>query len=116
MCKNSIEVTEEELLQNLPTELIKKHFGSKKSFRIYKGNGCDVCHNTGYSGRVGLFEVLEVTAAIKKLITEKNDSDVILQQAIKDGMVTMLEDGIGKVIKGVTTIEEVLRVTKIESL
>ena len=116
MCKNSIEVTEEELLQNLPVALIRKYFGTKKTFRIYKGNGCDVCHLTGYSGRVGLFEVLEVTNAIKKLITQKNDSNVILAQAIKDGMVPMLEDGIGKVIKGVTTIEEVLRVTKIESL
>lgn len=116
MCKNSVEITEEQLLQNLPAETIKKHFGTKKSFRIYKGNGCDVCHDTGYSGRVGLFEVLEVTAAIKKLITEKNDSNIILAQAVKEGMVPMLDDGIGKVIKGVTTIEEVLRVTKIEAL
>lgn len=116
MCKGSIELTEEQLLQNLPEDLIRKHFGTKTSFRLYKGKGCNVCHDTGYSGRVGLFEVLEVTAAIKKLITEKNDSDIILQQAIKDGMVTMLEDGIEKSIKGVTTIEEVLRVTKIEAL
>jgi len=116
MCKGSIEITGEQLLQNLPAEIIQKHFGNKKEFRIYKGHGCEVCHNTGYSGRVGIFEVLEVTAAIKQLITEKNDSDVILKQAVKDGMVTMLDDGLGKVIKGVTTIEEVLRVTKIESL
>lgn len=116
MCKGSVDITEEELLHNLPADVIKKHFGDGKSFRIYKGEGCKVCHMTGYSGRIGIFEVLEVSPEIKKLITAKNDSDIILKQAIKDGMITMLDDGLEKVIKGLTSIEEVLRVTKIESL
>lgn len=116
MCKSSSDVKDEQLLQNLPVEAVKKHFGTKKDIRIYKGLGCEVCHFTGYSGRLGVFEVLEVTNAIRQLITNKEDADVILKQAIAEGMTTMLDDGLTKVISGVTTIEEVLRVTKVESL
>lgn len=116
MCKGSRDITEQELLQNLSVEIVKKHFGDKQQMRIYRGQGCEVCHNTGYAGRIGIFEVLEVSNEIKKLIAKKNDSSVILQQAVKEGMATMLDDGMSKVIKGLTTIEEVLRVTKIEAL
>jgi type IV pilus assembly protein PilB len=116
MCKTSQDVTVDQLKQNLPDETIKKHFGTKSNARVYIGKGCEVCHFTGYSGRLGIFEVLEVTNNIKKLISANNDSDAIVKQAIMDGMETMLDDGLRKVIKGDTTIEEVLRVTKIESL
>ncbi|HVF69272.1 MAG TPA: GspE/PulE family protein [Xanthomonadales bacterium] len=116
MCKGSVEVTIEQLLQNLSQDTITKHFGSKKSLRIYKGQGCEVCHLSGYSGRVGIFEVLEVTPGVKKLITEKKDASDIVTQAVKDGMITMLDDGMSKVVKGITTIEEVLRVTKVETI
>ena len=116
MCKGSSDITTAELMQNLPEETIKKHFGAKKDVRVYQGKGCEVCHFTGYSGRLGIFEVLEVSNSIKELINQQNDADVIVKQAIADGMDTMLDDGISKVVRGVTTIEEVLRVTKIESL
>lgn len=118
MCKGSIGVTRQEVLQNLPEEVVNKHFGeAKEEIHIYKGAGCAVCHKTGYSGRVGVFEVLEVTNNIRKLITQKADADIILKQAVKEyGMDTMLDDGLKKVIQGVTTIEEVLRVTKVASL
>jgi type IV pilus assembly protein PilB len=116
MCKSSIDITVDQLLLNLPADTIKKHFGVKRDIRIYKGKGCEVCHSTGYSGRLGIFEVLEVTNNIKKLITSQNDADAILKQAVLDGMQTMLDDGMIKVIRGDTTIEEVLRVTKIEAL
>lgn len=118
-CRTSVVMTEEELLKNLPADIIKKHYiptGDKKEVRMYKGAGCKICHDTGYSGRVGLFEVLEVTKDIKKLIVDKADSDVIAKAARKGGMTTMLDDGLEKVAKGVTTIEEVLRVTKVESM
>ena len=65
---------------------------------------------------MGIFEVLEVSKEIRKLIVEKADSDLISQQARKEGMTTMLDDGLNKVIQGVTTIQEVLRVTKVETL
>lgn len=116
MCKASDDVPLEQLTLNLPEEAVKKHFGTKKEVRIYKGKGCEVCHNTGYSGRLGIFEVLEVSADIKKLIVQQNDANLILQKAIDEGMNTMLDDGLIKVIKGMTTIEEVLRVTKVEAL
>lgn len=117
MCKASIDVTLDELTKNLPAEIVKKYFGTKKEARIYKGQGCEVCHFTGYAGRLGVFEVLEVTPTIRRLITEKAEADVIQKQAVTEyGMTLMLDDGLLKVIKGITTIEEVLRVTKVESL
>lgn len=114
MCKSSVSIMREEMLQSLPVEIVNKHFDSKEEIRIYKGAGCNVCHNTGYSGRIGVFEVLEVTNSIRKLIVQKADADEILAQAVKEyDMTTMLDDGLKKVIEGVTTIEEVLRVTKV---
>lgn len=117
-CRIAFTTTEDELLKHLPKEIVEKHYsftGEKKELRIYRGQGCKICHFTGYVGRIGIFEVLEVTSTIRKLITEKNDSDVILKQALAEGMTTMLDDGLQKVLKGATTIEEILRVTKVES-
>ena len=116
MCKGSVVVNRILLVTNISEAIIAKHFGTNSEVRVYRGRGCKICHNTGYVGRIGIFEVLEVSKEIKKLITQKNDSDVILKQAIVEGMTTMLEDGLNKVVKGFTTIEEVLRVTKVETL
>lgn len=116
MCKGSIVINRSVLLNNISEQITAKYFGTNSEVRVYRGRGCKICHNTGYVGRIGIFEVLEVSKEIKKLITQKNDSDVILQQAIAEGMTTMLEDGLDKVVKGLTTIEEVLRVTKVETL
>lgn len=116
MCKSSVNIAPKDLSVNLSPELIRKNFGSKTPLTIYIGKGCKVCHFTGYSGRLGVFEVLEVTKEIRKLITQKADADVLIKQAVLDGMTTMLDDGLRKVAKGTTTIEEVLRVTKVENL
>lgn len=116
LCKVSVDTTIADLIKELPADKVKKHFTEKKQIRVYKGTGCKVCHNTGYQGRIGVFEVLEVTAAIKELITSKADSDIILKKAIEEGMTVMLDDGVQKVVKGLTTVEEILRVTKVESL
>lgn len=116
MCKGSLIISSSDLAKNLPAETRGRHFGDKMEVTMYKGKGCKICHYTGYAGRIGIFEVLEVTKNIRSLITQKADADVIGQQAIKDGMTTMLDDGIRKVVKGLTTLEEVLRVTKVESL
>lgn len=115
MCRSSAEISFADLNKNIPAEMIKKHFGGKKEIVIYKGNGCKVCHFTGYVGRVGLFEVLEITNPVRQLITEKATSDIIQKKAIEEGMRTMLDDGLEKVIKGITSLEEVLRVTKVEN-
>ena len=118
-CRISTTITEMELQKSLPASVISKHYipvGENKEIRVYKGQGCKNCRFTGYAGRVGIFEVLSVSKEIRRLITQRQDSDLIMQQAIKEGMVTMLDDGLLKVSQGVTTIEEILRVTKVESL
>ncbi|HRN69988.1 MAG TPA: GspE/PulE family protein [Candidatus Woesebacteria bacterium] len=116
MCKTAIDINISELSQNLSEETIKKFFGSKTKARVYMGAGCKVCHNTGYFGRLGIFEVLEVTKSIRELIMQKSDSDVLIKKAREEGMASMLEDGLAKVVQGLTTIQEVLRVTKVESI
>lgn len=115
-CRVETPLSSEEISKNFPPELIKKVYGSTKEMKAFKGQGCKACHGTGYLGRIGLFEVLEVTNTIRKLITEKKDSDLITKTAIDEGMTTMLHDGLNKVRDGTTTIEEVLRVAKSEFL
>lgn len=78
--------------------------------RLYKGTGCSVCGGTGYSGRIGIFEVLEMTDDIRRAVMKQEHADSIREKAIAAGMRTMLEDGIAKAVNGLTTIEEVLRV------
>jgi type II secretory ATPase GspE/PulE/Tfp pilus assembly ATPase PilB-like protein len=114
ICKGTRTITREDLLKNLPSNAVSKHMGNKNSITIYQGAGCKICHMTGYSGRIGVFEVLEVTKSIRDLITRRQDADIITQGAINEGMTTMLDDGLDKVLQGLTTIEEVLRVTKIQ--
>ncbi|MEK7154611.1 MAG: GspE/PulE family protein [Patescibacteria group bacterium] len=113
-CKYSLEATAEELTKSFPVELLKENLGSKAKYTIYKGKGCKLCRMSGYQGRVGLFEVLEVDKEIRKLITERNDADVIAKAAAKAGMKTIIADGFAKIATGVTTVEEVVRVTKAE--
>lgn len=98
------------VLSQIPETIIKKYFSTAK--RIYKGKGCPVCQQTGYSGREGIFEVLVVDESIRSAIVAKKTASEIAALAQKAGMSTILENGIEKVKKGITTIEEVLRVTK----
>ena len=79
---------------------------------FYKGKGCKNCRNSGYKGRTGIYELLEVDDAIRELIIKKESAESILSQARKNGMVTMLHNGFIKAKLGLTTIEEVLRVTR----
>ena len=115
-CKTSMDFTRSELLKHFSKDLLLKYFPEGESITTYHGTGCKLCHNTGYKGRLGVFEVLEVSQEIRKLIAEKSDAEVINKQAIKEGMQSMLDDALIKVQKGNTTIEEVIRVTKAESL
>ncbi len=91
---------------------LKTVFSPKESNRTYKGKGCKLCLGTGYLGRIGIFELLEVTQSIRDLIVAKADADQIEQKAIHEGMQTMLMDGLAKVKAGLTTIDEVMRVVK----
>ncbi len=81
--------------------------------RFYRGKGCAVCNGTGYEGRLGIYELLNVTEKVRKVILDPNFSlDILRQAAREEGMVTMFEDGLRKVGQGVTTIDEVLRVIR----
>lgn len=113
MCKVSYVISREELRLKLSEEVVSAFFDGKPEITLYKGRGCRVCHQSGYLGRLGVFEVLVVTKGIKDLIVKREDADVIGRKAREEGMTTMFEDGLQKVIAGLTTIEEVLRVTKI---
>jgi type IV pilus assembly protein PilB len=99
-------------IKDLSREFVEKLFGENNTMRIYRGKGCELCHDTGYVGRVGIFEVMIVDESIRDAINTKQDASDIKALAVKGGMTTMLEDGIEKIKQGVTTIEEVLRVTK----
>jgi general secretion pathway protein E len=79
---------------------------------IKRGAGCERCADTGYRGRVGLYELLVMTDEIRHLITSGADANVIRKQGIKDGMKTLREDALEKLKVGLTTPEEVVRVTR----
>lgn len=79
---------------------------------LYRGKKCPECNHTGYSGRIGIFEVLPVTEAIGKMILERSPSGAIEKIAKENGMVDMQQDGYLKVLEGMTTLEEVLRVAQ----
>lgn len=92
---------------------LKKVLGQEKiSQTFYRGKGCSECNNKGYKGRIGVFEILEVTDAIRELITKRVSAEEIAQQAIKEGMIPLIRDGLNKASGGITTIEEVLRVLR----
>ena len=84
----------------------------KKKIMTFHGAKCSLCRHTGYIGRIGIFELLEVTQPIKDLIMQRTNSDEIERLAVEEGMTTMLEDGIEKVLKGMTTMDELLRVIR----
>lgn len=83
-----------------------------KEMLLYKGVGDDECANTGYFGRIGIFEVLPVTEKIGRLILERAPSSSIEKQAREEGMITLKQDGYLKVLEGITSIEEILRVAQ----
>ena len=83
-----------------------------KKPKIFAGKGCRACGNAGYVGRVGIFEVMPISDKIKTLILNRQSPAELYKQARAEGMIVMKQDGLIKVLKGVTTIEEVIRVTK----
>jgi type IV pilus assembly protein PilB len=88
--------------------------GAKIKGKLYEGKGCPVCRFTGYRGRTGIYEILPLTEPIRKLILSRASSQQIKQQAVSAGMRTLRQDGLLKVLAGVTTLSEVIRVTSIE--
>jgi type IV pilus assembly protein PilB len=79
---------------------------------LYRGKGCKVCGKSGFQGQVGIFELLQVNNEIRELIIKQAELSAIKEAAIKNGMVTIFEDGLAKVERGITTIEEIIRVVR----
>ena len=78
---------------------------------FYRGTGCDVCNGTGYKGRQGLYEVMLMTSALRRLVLRGGSTEELREQAVKEGMLTLRMDGMVKVKRGVTTLEEVVKET-----
>ncbi|MBD3311550.1 MAG: hypothetical protein GF349_03570 [Candidatus Magasanikbacteria bacterium] len=113
-CRASVKLSAEQKKFIKSHEVVKKMMQGRKGKKVsditlYHGAGCPVCSGTGYTGRVGIFEILEMDDEIRELVLKRASSDEITELAKKKGMSTMLEDGMDKVFKGITTIEEVLR-------
>lgn len=95
---------------------IKKILGNlykgDDKIKLYRGKKCPTCNNTGYFGRIGIFEVIPLTEKIGRLTMERASASEIEKEAVEEGMITMKQDGYLKVLEGITTIEEVLRVAQ----
>ncbi|OGM22821.1 hypothetical protein A2691_00785 [Candidatus Woesebacteria bacterium RIFCSPHIGHO2_01_FULL_39_23] len=98
--------------ENTLGPFVKEFSLNLKDQKFYKGIGCNECHKSGYSGRIGIYEVLEVSETIRKMITQKSSLDDLEATAVKEGMITMLQDGVNKISSGLTTIDEVIRVVR----
>ena len=79
---------------------------------LYQGSGCDRCGGAGYSGRIGIFEVLDVSEKISRMVMENVTAQDIENEAKVNGMITMTQDGFLKALEGITSLEEVMRVSK----
>ncbi|HEX7456543.1 MAG TPA: GspE/PulE family protein [Candidatus Nanoarchaeia archaeon] len=90
---------------------LKELEGTRK-FKLFKGKGCDKCGDSGYKGRIAIFEVMPITDKIGRLILERSPAGKIEEQAVEEGMVKLIQDGYLKALEGITTIEEILRVSR----
>jgi len=104
-CKAPHEYAAEELeaLLMTPAEL--------KAMQFFKGTGCDTCNGTGYKGRAGLYEVMALSPELRRMVLRGASTAEMTEQAVKDGMLTLRMDGVVKIKKGVTTLEEVVKET-----
>jgi type IV pilus assembly protein PilB len=80
-------------------------------YTFYRGEGCDSCSGSGYAGRQGLYEVLPMTLTLRRMVLQGGSSDELKEQAVSDGMITLRQDGMIKVKRGITTLDEVLKET-----
>ena len=104
-CKEDIKVP--------PQALVDIGFGEQEApkIRMYKGRGCTTCNNTGYKGRVGVYEVMEITEGLREMILTGASTTELKNKAVEDGMLTLRGSGLQKLREGSTTIEEVVRET-----
>ena len=111
-CKEPYEVEKDWLLKlGVPEVQLQAAIGDKNKITLYKGKGCENCATTGYRGRQGLYEVMEVTDAIRQLILDRASAKMIKTQSMKQGMLTLRMCAVRKLLGGLTTAEEMMRVT-----
>ncbi|MBI5731902.1 MAG: type II/IV secretion system protein [Candidatus Magasanikbacteria bacterium] len=118
-CKREIQLEEETLVrvkgilsQIAPSFLAKKAINLNK-LKFFNGSGCEACHNLGYKGRIGIYELLEMNKEIEQLILKSEFSVSLIEEAaIRNGMLTMAQDGLLKALEGITSVEEVFRVAQ----
>jgi type II secretory ATPase GspE/PulE/Tfp pilus assembly ATPase PilB-like protein len=103
-CKEELSASE--------TEPLRRRYGDKLPEKLYKGRGCRRCQNTGYRGRIGIFEMMVVTDEIRSLIIRNASPRDLRQASAKQGMTSLRDDGFRHLFEGRTTVEEVFRVTK----
>ena len=106
-CKVKKEVTPDDM-KSLAEVLPEKILADHKEF--YQGAGCDKCNKSGYQGRIGIYEVMEIDDDIRAAVVRKASAGELKDIAVKNGMTTMIEDGLKKAMTGITTVEEILRV------
>ncbi len=97
-----------------PTEIIEKAGFTPEDvagITFYQGDGCEACNGSGYAGRQGLYEVMPMTGTLRRLVLEGASTDDLKRQAVNEGMITLRRDGLLKVVRGITTIEEVMKET-----
>lgn len=98
----------------LPPKNILKDFGIKEKKMFYRAKGCQKCNESGFAGRVGIFELILVDDKIKKMIAEKKPAAEIKKEALSLGRPALKNDGLEKALKGITSLDEIIRVTEIE--
>jgi type II secretory ATPase GspE/PulE/Tfp pilus assembly ATPase PilB-like protein len=108
-CRVSYETNYEEVAKQ---NQAAADFLGKNKLMLYKGKGCNVCANTGYRGRIGVFELVQVTPEMKDLILHNPSTKEIYELAAKQGFRSFFHDGLEKVKEGLTTLDEILRITK----
>jgi len=111
-CREKQRVPATTLKERLPTEAVEKYLGKGSKVTVWVAKGCSLCQDTGYSDRIGIHEILLADDEIRQAIIDRRDADTIWRMAIARGMVPILENGLKKVAAGITTVEEILRVTK----
>jgi type IV pilus assembly protein PilB len=102
-CKKRVVITAEKIRRSMPDIAV--------DLEAYEAIGCPRCANSGYKGRMGLYEAMLVTDEIRSLVISRSSADEIREVAVRQGMQSIQQDGVDKVRRGITTIEEVARVT-----
>lgn len=106
-CKRSYTITRDELLSSIPDFPLEEY---EDEIELYHARGCMLCNQTGYKGRIGIYEFLQVDETMQRMIVANASTNEIKEHAVRNGMMTMRLDGLHKVKKGLSTIEELLRV------